>query len=71
MSQLRAMGLQKGRLLKLLLALPLKDLPLALDIGRRIKQAMGILLGQLVGPALIRKLASRRVIFQTRPSASS
>ncbi len=56
-AQLRAPGLQKGELLKLLPTLPLRRLPSMLGIGRHVRQAMGILLGQLSGPTLLRTLA--------------
>jgi hypothetical protein len=49
--------LQKGELLKLIPTLPLRRLPSMLGIGRHVRQAMGILLGQLSGPTLLRTLA--------------
>jgi hypothetical protein len=57
MAQFRTLGLQKDELLKLLLALPLRHLPPTLDIGRRVRQALGILFSQLLGLALLCKLA--------------
>jgi hypothetical protein len=44
MAQLKPPGLQKGELLKLLPALPLRYLPQTLGIGGRVRQAAGILL---------------------------
>jgi hypothetical protein len=67
----RASGPQKGELLKLLLMLLLRHLPPMLGIGRRVKQATGILHGQLSGATLSTSSPRRRAIFRTRPSASS
>jgi hypothetical protein len=57
MAQLKASGLQKGELLKLLPALPLRYLPPTLDIGGRGIQTVGILLFKLSSSALLHKLA--------------
>jgi hypothetical protein len=46
-AQFGASDLQKGELLKLLPTLPIRHLSLTFSIGRRIRQAVGILLGQL------------------------
>jgi hypothetical protein len=46
-AQLRTPGLQKGKLLKLLLALPLGFLPPPLGLSRSISQEAGVLLGHL------------------------
>jgi hypothetical protein len=56
-ARFEVLGLQKGELHKLLPTLPLRHLPLTLDIGRRVRQAAGILLNQFLGPRLLRKPA--------------
>jgi hypothetical protein len=57
MAYLRALGLQKGELLKLLPVLPNRHLPPMLGISHHFTQDAGVLLGHLSGPALLRKLA--------------
>jgi hypothetical protein len=62
MARLRAPGLQKGKLLKLLSALPLRHLPSTLSIGCHVIQAVGILLSQISDPALHHKLVLKEAL---------
>jgi hypothetical protein len=55
-AQLRALGLQKGELLKLLLALPFGHHQPPRNISHHVGQATKILLGHLSGSACLRKL---------------
>jgi hypothetical protein len=59
-AQLRALGLQKGELLELLLVLPLRLLLPPLGISHRIGQAMRVLLGHLLIPTCLRKLTLKK-----------
>jgi hypothetical protein len=53
-AQFGAPGLQKGELLNLLPALPLRLLQLLLGVGHCIRQALGVLLGRISGLARLR-----------------
>jgi hypothetical protein len=55
--QFKAPGLQKGELLNLFLALPLRLLQLSLGINHCVRQAPGVLLGRISILVCLRKLA--------------
>jgi hypothetical protein len=55
-TQLRALGVQTGELLKVLSVPLLEHLPSALSIDCHIKQAMEFLLGHLLSPMHLHKL---------------
>jgi hypothetical protein len=58
-----ASGLQKGKLFKLLLALPLKHHQPSCTISRCVEQVVEFLLGHLSGPTLLCKLTLKEVDF--------
>jgi hypothetical protein len=56
LSQLRTLGLQKGKLLDPFLALPLELLLAPLNVGRYVRQAMRVRLGHLLSLARLYEL---------------